>query len=95
MEARQFLKAIGEEVSGDFTRKRSILSFEEYVALFMQNPRQQARNAAQYLRDMMDNFGTEMVDHPAGPITLSSKSGNLPSRKRRHTRISRRRFLRG
>ncbi|MFZ5468398.1 MAG: PrkA family serine protein kinase [Myxococcota bacterium] len=68
MEAKRFLQMVGEEVSSDFVKKRSILSFEEYLALFLQNPKQHARSAAHYLRDTMDYFGTEAVPHPAGRI---------------------------
>ena len=58
MDARKFLHTVGSEVSSDFVKNRSILSFEEYIALFMQSPRQQARNAAGYLKDAIDHFGT-------------------------------------
>ncbi|MFN0062586.1 MAG: PrkA family serine protein kinase [Myxococcaceae bacterium] len=68
MEAKGFLKTVGEEVRNDFTKNRSILSYEEYVQLFLQWPKQQTRNAAQYLRDMMDHFGTELLEHPAGRL---------------------------
>jgi serine protein kinase len=68
MDARKFLQTVGNEVSSDFVKNRSILSFEEYVALFLQSPKAQARNAAQYLKDSIDHFGTEMVPHPTGKI---------------------------
>ncbi len=68
MEAKRFLQTIGAEVSNDFVKNRSILSFEEYLGLFLQSPVQQSRNAAQYLRDAMDHFGTEQVPHPTGKI---------------------------
>ena len=66
MEAKGFLRSVGSEVSSDFAKNRTILSYEEYVAFFLQWPRHQARNAAQYLRDVMDHFGSEEIDHPAG-----------------------------
>ncbi len=68
MDARNSLKNVGAAVSTDFIKNRSILSFEEYVSLFAAAPRLQARNAAQYLRDAIDHFGTEQVAHPTGPI---------------------------
>src|SRR5688572_17811402 len=68
MDARKFLQAVGSEVSSDFVKNRTILSFEEYVALFASAPKQQARNAAQYLKDAIDHFGTEMVPHPTGKV---------------------------
>lgn len=66
MEAKRFLQVVGEAVTTDFIRNRNILSFEEYMSLFLQDPQRQARNSAQYLRDVMDHFGTEEVRHPAG-----------------------------
>jgi predicted Ser/Thr protein kinase len=68
VEAKGYLQDVGAQVSADFVKNRSILSFEEYVNLFFQDPRAQARNAAQYLRDVMDHHGTEMVPHPTGTI---------------------------
>ena len=68
MEAKRFLQTVGSEVTSDFIKNRSILSFEEYTQLFVQAPARQARNAAQYLRDAMDFYGSEQVPHPTGKI---------------------------
>ena len=68
MEAKGYLQEVGAQVSADFIKNRSILSFEEYLTLFFADPRGQARNAAQYLRDVMDHYGTEQVPHPTGTI---------------------------
>jgi serine protein kinase len=68
VDAKRFLQTVGSEVSQDFVKNRSILSFEEYMALFLQDPLRQARNAAQYLRDVMDYFGSEEISHPQGKI---------------------------
>ena len=68
MEAKRYLQEVGAQVSDDFVKNRSILSFEEYVTLFMGDPRGQSRNAAQFLRDVMDHYGTELVSHPTGKI---------------------------
>jgi predicted Ser/Thr protein kinase len=68
VEAKRFLQTVGSEVSTDFVKNRTILSFEEYLNFFLQEPRRQVRNAAQYLRDVMDHFGTEQVPHPTGKI---------------------------
>ncbi|HZH79593.1 MAG TPA: serine protein kinase PrkA, partial [Archangium sp.] len=68
MEAKRYLQEVGAQVSDDFVKNRSILSFEEYLTLFMSDPRGQSRNAAQYLRDVMDHYGTEQVPHPTGKI---------------------------
>ena len=68
MDARRFLQDVGSTVSSDFTKNRSLLSFEEYLQLFNSAPRLQARNAAQYLKDAIDSFGTEQVSHPSGTV---------------------------
>lgn len=68
MEAKKFLQTVGSEVSSDFVKNRTILTFEEYLALFLANPKHQARNAAQYLKDAIDWFGHEQVPHPTGKI---------------------------
>ncbi|MBX7097779.1 MAG: serine protein kinase PrkA [Myxococcaceae bacterium] len=68
MDARSFIQSVGTEVASDFAKNRTILSFEEYLQLFLQRPRAQARNAAQYLKDAIDSFGTEQVSHPSGKI---------------------------
>lgn len=68
MEAKRFLQTVGGEVSNDFVKNRSILSFEEYLSLLIQQPKAQLRNAAHYLKDCIDSFGTEQVPHPSGRI---------------------------
>jgi predicted Ser/Thr protein kinase len=68
VDAKGFLQSVGKEVAADFTKRRTILSFEEYLALFLQEPVAQARNAAQYLRDVMDHFGTEQRTTPWGQV---------------------------
>lgn len=68
MDARGFLERIGSAVSDDFVKSRTLLSFEEYLQLFFEAPQQQARNAAQYLKDTLDAFGTVEVPHPSGPM---------------------------
>ena len=39
MEAKRFLQSVGSEVASDFVKNRSILTFEEYIQLFVQSPR--------------------------------------------------------
>lgn len=68
MDAKRFIQSVGAEVNEDFVKNRSILSFEEYLDLFLQDPGRQARSSAQYLKDVMDHFGTEQVPHPTGKI---------------------------
>lgn len=68
MDARRFLQDVGSTVSSDFAKNRSLLSFEEYLQLYLAAPKLHARNAARYLKDAIDSFGTVQVPHPSGPI---------------------------
>jgi serine protein kinase len=66
MDARRYLSTVGEGVRAAFVEQRSILSFAEYLELFDRAPRAQARGAAQYLRDVIDHFGSVEVETPWG-----------------------------
>jgi serine protein kinase len=66
MEARRFLTGIGGEVKESFAANRMILSFEQYLDGFHKAPRAHARNAAQYLKDVLDYFGEDQVQTPGG-----------------------------
>jgi predicted Ser/Thr protein kinase len=68
MDARKFLASVGSAVKGSFAEQRSILSYEEYLAAFVEAPRLHARNAAQWLRDAVEHFGWEDVATPVGPL---------------------------
>jgi predicted Ser/Thr protein kinase len=69
MQARSYLKAVGDEVKSTFVQNRMILSFEEYMEeVFLRAPRNQARNAAQYLKDTFDHFGAEQRETPMGSV---------------------------
>lgn len=65
--AREFLTRIGGDVQERFIAHRSILSFEEYMSLFLRDPRLHARSSAQYLRDAMLFYGGEELDGFLGP----------------------------
>ncbi len=60
------LADISERVEGEFHRSRRVLSFEEYLALVAEHPRRYCRDAAQYLRDAFEHFGTSVVTRPWG-----------------------------
>lgn len=62
------LEALAQEIHEGFSAKRSLLSFEEFFELFRANPQRHCRSVAQYIRDMMDYFGTRQVDTPKGPM---------------------------
>jgi serine protein kinase len=56
------------ELREGFARKRRVMSFGEYFALFCGDMVRQTRSASQYLRDTMEYFGTETVRSPRGPV---------------------------
>ncbi len=66
MDANSYLTSVGDEVKSIFVENRMILSFDEWIAAFLQEPRLHARSAAQYLRDALDHFGPYSIDAPAG-----------------------------
>jgi predicted Ser/Thr protein kinase len=68
MDMRRWLTRVGSGVQDAFAGARSLLSFDEYLAAFAEAPRQQARSAAQYLRDVMDRFGSEERETPVGRV---------------------------
>src|SRR5438270_12598690 len=63
------LAQIGQEVRDSYTRNKRVMSFDEFFQLFLARPEQYARNAAQYLKDVFDHFGTEEVKTPRGTLT--------------------------
>ncbi|HQB46275.1 MAG TPA: serine protein kinase PrkA, partial [Polyangiaceae bacterium] len=52
-----------------FHHGRLQLSFSEYLDLFSSDPRRYGRDAAMYLKDMFDHYGTESVIRPTGALT--------------------------
>ncbi len=68
MDARRWLSTVGNGVQGAFVENRSLLSFDEYVEAFAEAPRLHARASAQYLRDVLDHFGSEERETPVGKV---------------------------
>jgi predicted Ser/Thr protein kinase len=62
------LKTVGEQVQGAFLGNKTILAFQEYMEAFFEAPRVHARDAAQFIRDCFDFYGTETLQTPAGPV---------------------------
>jgi serine protein kinase len=60
------LRNIAGAVQADFARQRRVLSFQEYLDLFAQDPVRHSRDAATYLRDAFDFYGSEEVERPWG-----------------------------
>ncbi len=57
----EIIQFIDQSVKKDFEANRRILSFDEYLSLLSDQPEKQMRGSAQYLVDMMENFGSSPV----------------------------------
>ncbi len=68
VDSLRYLKSVGDQVRRSFLANKTILAFQEYMEAFFESPRVHARDAAQYIRDCFDYYGTETVQRPAGPI---------------------------
>lgn len=60
------LDRIASTMEQRFREGRRVLSFQQYLELFAADPVRQGRDAARYVRDMFDHFGTRTVERPWG-----------------------------
>jgi predicted Ser/Thr protein kinase len=67
--AQAELENITSSMERRFQAGRRLLSFQEYLSLFASNPQRHGRDAARYVRDMFDHFGTYSVKKPWGEMT--------------------------
>jgi predicted Ser/Thr protein kinase len=58
-----------DSVRDDYQTRRGVMSFAEYLADFASRPQLHLRDAARYLLDAIDFFGSEQVDTPWGKVT--------------------------
>jgi predicted Ser/Thr protein kinase len=65
-DAKAWLSHTAGELRESFARNRRVMSFGEYFSLFGTDAGRQVRSAAQYVRDVFDHFGTEIVRTPRG-----------------------------
>lgn len=63
------LFALLDEERERFQSERRVLSFDEYLALFHEGPQRHTRDAARYLRDCFDHYGTTTLERPYGRAT--------------------------
>lgn len=66
--ASEHFQSIAEEIGREFELEKRVLSFSEYLALVEARPTELLRDAATYVRDMLDHFGDEEVDLPQGKV---------------------------
>ncbi|HVY46408.1 MAG TPA: serine protein kinase PrkA [Minicystis sp.] len=63
------LDKIAANLERRFREGRRVLSFQQYLELFASDPARYGRDAARYVRDMFDHFGTRPVAKPWGEVT--------------------------
>jgi serine protein kinase len=63
------LYALFDEERERFQSARRVLSYDEYLALLGAAPQRFTRDAARYLRDMFDHYGTVTVEKAYGKFT--------------------------
>src|SRR6266851_7077353 len=68
VDSLRYLQNVGEQVQLSFLRNKTILAFQEYMEVYFERPRVHARDAAQYIRDCFDFYGSETVQRSSGPV---------------------------
>jgi serine protein kinase len=63
---RDRLEQIAASIRRTFEAERPVLSFDEYLLLFREQPWRHTRDAARYLKDCFDHGGTYTVQRPWG-----------------------------
>ena len=66
LEINAFLKQVNEQSLESFKGQKRILSFQQYLDAFCANPVALGRNAAQYVLDVFEHFGTQEVESIGG-----------------------------
>ena len=68
VDSLRYIQNVGEQVQQAFLRNKTILAFQEYMEAYFERPRVHARDAAQYIRDCFDFYGTESVQRSSGAV---------------------------
>ncbi len=58
-----------EQERDRFATERRVMSFDEYLGLYAEAPRRHGRDAARWLRDLFDHYGSREVVRPYGRFT--------------------------
>jgi predicted Ser/Thr protein kinase len=66
IDIREVLAQVGAAVRHRYEAERRVLSFEEYLDLVAKHPARHTRDAARYVRDCLDHFGSYEVARPTG-----------------------------
>lgn len=68
LDLNHLLEELQQNTKNRFKQEKTILSFQEYLALFIENPKPQIRDTALYLKDVFDHFGTQIIQKPYGTL---------------------------
>ena len=63
-----FLAQLQDDFKTQFHKEKSLLSFDEYLTVVQNRPQSSLRDAAHYLRDIFDYFGTTDIQKPYGKL---------------------------
>lgn len=66
--AKNTLDAIATAARATFEKRRTILSFDEYLDDVARHPRRHLRNSARYLMDVIEHFGVDDIKHSVGAV---------------------------
>jgi len=69
MDSSGYFDRLARETQSRFDEQRTVLSFPQYLDLFIKKPALLARSSAQYLKDAVDSFGTYAIPGPEGEET--------------------------
>ncbi|MGK0359547.1 MAG: serine protein kinase [Bradymonadia bacterium] len=69
MDPHAFLAQTNDETRERFVAEKTLLSFSDYLSQVAADPVRQTRDAARYLRDCFDHYGSERVTFPYGTFT--------------------------
>lgn len=67
--AREEIEATSAAVRERFEAQKRVLSFGEFVQLYFEHPARHGRDAARYLRDCFDHYGSTTLTKPFGEVT--------------------------
>jgi serine protein kinase len=73
LDAASFISEVRSGTLREFASQKHILSFREFLELFLADPAPLARTAPQYIADAFEHFGTEMIRGIGGGETLRYK----------------------
>lgn len=67
-DVRDELQRVGDKVRERFEAQKRVLSYQEYLREFLDHPWRHSRDAARYLRDCFEHFGSYEVERPWGNV---------------------------